>query len=77
MTHHDHHDGAIEEIHLPRPSLVPMFAAIGIAVALVGLILSWPFVAVGGLITLITVVRWIRDVRADIEQLPSGSGDRR
>jgi hypothetical protein len=72
VTHHDHQpDGAIEEIHLPGPTLVPMFTALGIAVGLVGLILAWPFVAAGGLITLIAVVRWIRDVRSDIEELPA------
>jgi len=71
----DHHqqDGAIEEIHLPGPSLVPMFTAAGIAIGLLGLILGWPLVALGGLITLIAVVKWIRDVRADIEQLPTGT----
>ena len=73
MTHHDHRDGAIEEIHLPRPSIVPMFTAIGITVGLVGLIFSWPFVALGGLIAFISIVIWIRDVRQDIENLPSGS----
>jgi hypothetical protein len=73
MAHDDHRDGAIEEIHLPKPSIVPMFTAIGITVALVGLIFAWPFVAVGGAIALISVAIWIRDVRQDIEQLPSGS----
>ena len=32
-------NGADEEIHLPRPTVVPMFMAIGITLALVGLIL--------------------------------------
>jgi hypothetical protein len=72
VTHHEQQNGAIEEIHLPAPSLVPMFTAVGLAVGLVGLIISWPIVAFGGLITLISVVKWIRDVRQDIEQLPSG-----
>ena len=48
-----------------------MFTAVGIAVTLIGLILPWPFVAAGGIITLLSVVRWIRDVRADIESLPA------
>ena len=73
MTHHDHPDGAIEEIHLSGPSLVPMFTAIGIAVTLIGLILPWPFVLAGGIITFLSVVRWIRDVREDIEELPTES----
>ena len=73
MTHHDHPDGAIEEIHLPGPSLVPMFTAIGIAMTLIGLILPWPIVLAGGIITFLSVVRWIRDVREDIEELPTES----
>jgi hypothetical protein len=77
MSNHEHRDGAIDEIHLPGPSLVPMFTAAGISLAQIGLILAWPIVAVGGLIALISIVKWIRDVRHDIEQLPSGSGDRR
>jgi hypothetical protein len=73
VTHHDGHHttGGIEEIHLPGPSLVPMFTGVGIAITLVGLILAWPFVAAGGLITLIAVIRWIGDVRRDIEELPT------
>jgi cytochrome c oxidase subunit IV len=71
VTHHDHHNGSIEEIHLPGASLIPLFTGVGITIALVGLILSWWFVAAGGLITLIAVVRWIRDVNADIKELPT------
>jgi hypothetical protein len=72
VTHHENHgNGAIEEIHLPGPSLIPMFTAVGITVTLVGLILAWPFVAAGGLITVISVIRWIGDVRRDVEELPT------
>jgi hypothetical protein len=39
---------------------------------LLGLILSWWFVAAGGLIALIAVVRWISAVRGEIESLPAG-----
>ena len=73
MARSDDPDGAIEEIHLPGPSVLPMFTAIGIAVTLIGLILAWPFVALGGIITVLAVVRWIRDVRAEIEELPTES----
>jgi len=73
MAHDGHRDGGMEEIHLPQSSIVPMFTALGITVGLVGLIFAWPFVALGGLIAFISVVIWIRDVREDIEELPSGS----
>ena len=60
-----------EEIHLPAPSLVPLFTAIGLTVALLGLILSWLFVVAGGVVALISIALWIRDVRRDIESLPA------
>ena len=59
-----------EQIHLPGPSLLPLFMAIGITVALVGLILSWGFVIAGGLIVLLTTWRWIKAARDEYEQLP-------
>ena len=45
-----------EQIHLPGPSLLPLFAAIGITLALLGLILVLGFVAAGGAITLFAIV---------------------
>ena len=72
MTHRDHRNGAdSEEIHLPSPSLLPLFTAAGLTVALLGLILSWWFVAAGGLVVLIALVRWVRTVRTEIESLPA------
>ena len=59
-----------EQIHLPGPSLLPMFMAIGLTIALVGLILSWGFVIAGGLITLLTTWRWIKAAREEYERLP-------
>jgi hypothetical protein len=59
-----------EQIHLPGPSLLPMFTALGLTVALVGLILSWPFVAAGAAITLLSVWRWIKTAREEYERLP-------
>jgi Rieske Fe-S protein len=48
--------------HLPAPSLWPVGFAIGIACLLVGLIVSWPVVAVGGAITLLFGFLWVRDL---------------
>ena len=59
-----------EQIYLPAPSLLPMFAAIGITVTLLGLILSWGFVIVGGAFTLFVIWRWIRAARDEYEHLP-------
>jgi hypothetical protein len=59
-----------EQIHLPAPSLLPLFMALGITIALVGLILSWGFVIAGGAIVLITTWLWIKAAREEYEQLP-------
>ena len=59
-----------EEIHLPEPSLIPVLSALGITLAVVGLVLSWAVTAVGLVIVVLTTVRWVRDTRRDIEELP-------
>lgn len=48
--------------HLPPPSLWPIGFAIGVAVVLVGLVISWPAAAVGVVIAAIFAVLWIRDL---------------
>ena len=59
-----------EEIHLPGPSLHPLLLTVGITLALVGVTLSIVLVVVGGLLTLFTLVAWIREARREYEDLP-------
>jgi cytochrome c oxidase subunit IV len=59
-----------EPVHLPGPSFLPVITAAGITIALVGIIISWAIVAIGAVITVIAVVRWIRETRQDISELP-------
>jgi hypothetical protein len=59
-----------EEIHMPRPSILPLINAVGLAFAIVSLTLLWYFVAAGLIVFFVTAVIWIRDVRRDIEDLP-------
>jgi Flp pilus assembly protein TadB len=59
-----------EEIHLPGPTILPLVAAIAITLIVVGTTLGWIVSAVGGVILLIVVVRWIRDTRRDVAALP-------
>jgi hypothetical protein len=59
-----------EEIHLPGPTLLPIATAVGITFAIVGLTIGWWLVAVGVLITVIAIIRWIREAREEIEELP-------
>jgi hypothetical protein len=59
-----------EEIHLPGPSALPALTALGITLTLVGITTYIELVVIGGLITLLAVVRWIREARSDIDELP-------
>ena len=59
-----------EEIHLPEPSYVPVVLAFGVTIAVVGVVLSWVMVVIGLLIAVIALVRWIRQTRAEMSELP-------
>jgi type IV secretory pathway TrbD component len=59
-----------EAIHLPGPTYLPIVTAVGITIAVVGVVQSWIVVAIGVLITLVAVLRWIRETREDIAELP-------
>ena len=47
---------------LPRPTIWPVGFAVGVACLLVGLVVSWAAVAVGGAIALVFGFLWVRDV---------------
>lgn len=53
--------------HEPAPSLWPLGFAIGIACILVGLVVSWPAVAVGAALTVIFGFLWAREAIASQE----------
>ncbi|MDQ6914471.1 MAG: hypothetical protein M3155_01510 [Actinomycetota bacterium] len=59
-----------EEVHLPGPTPVPALMALGIAVALVGVTTTWLLSVIGGILALVCLVVWIRDVRRDVDELP-------
>ena len=59
-----------EEIHLPGPSLIPIASAAGITLIVVGTTLGWIFSIIGGIIFILTTVRWVSDTRRDIAALP-------
>jgi len=60
-----------EELHLPGPSLVPILNAVGVTLALLGLTISLVVTAIGLILFLFTLVRWIRDSAHDISELPA------
>ena len=59
-----------EEIHLPGPSILPVLTAVGITLALVGITTFIVLTVAGGLLTLGCVVRWIKETRAEVDELP-------
>ena len=64
-----------EQIHLPGPSYIPVFVALGITVALVGVVVAWWVLAIGMVVFLLPVFRWIADTRQDIADLPLEHGN--
>ena len=61
-----------EQVHVPRASWLPVLTAAGLTLALVGVTLGIPFVVVGLLIAVPSIVRWIRSARAEMGELPPG-----
>jgi hypothetical protein len=60
-----------EEIHMPEPSMLPILNAAGLALAIVGITISWVLTAGGGFLFLVTLVRWIRAATHEISELPA------
>jgi TRAP-type C4-dicarboxylate transport system permease small subunit len=69
-AHEDEAPPAGEEIHLPGPSLVPILNAVGLTLAIVGVTTYWIVSVAGALLFFFTLIRWIRDVRRDFDELP-------
>jgi len=59
-----------EEIHLPAPTFIPLATAIGITLIVVGTTIGWILSIIGGIITIVCLVAWIRDTRRDVAALP-------
>jgi hypothetical protein len=59
-----------EEIHLPDPSYLPVLVALGTAIIVTGVVLSWYIVGLGAVITLVALVKWIRLARREMRELP-------
>ena len=71
---HQHAPPVGEEVHLPGPSLIPFLSAIGITLMVIGTTLGLLLVIAGALIFIGTTIRWIRDTRRDISELPESHG---
>ena len=59
-----------EELHLPGPSILPFVSAISITLIVIGTTINWIFSIIGGVLFIVTTVRWVRDTRRDVGELP-------
>jgi hypothetical protein len=74
MAHEVEHDPGVpqaaEAIHLPEPSYLPFVLALGLTITLVGVLTGIVIAAIGLIISLTVIVRWIRSARVDMADLP-------
>lgn len=59
-----------EELHLPGPSIQPFLLALFLAIAIVGITASIVLVIIGGVVSLVIIIRWIADTRREMNELP-------
>lgn len=59
-----------EEIHIPAPTILPVLTAVGITLTLIGLTTYIELTVIGGILTIVCVVRWIKDTRREVDELP-------
>ena len=59
-----------EPIHLPGPSYLPVLVAFGLMIALIGVVLNWVIFGIGLAITVVATLRWIGQVRREMDDLP-------
>jgi hypothetical protein len=59
-----------ESVHLPGPSYLPVLTAFALTLALTGIIIAWVVTALGVVLLLVVLWRWIGDTRRDISELP-------
>ena len=60
-----------EEIHIPEGSLQPVLLTVFLTMALVGVTLTWLLTIVGGIGAIWVIVRWVRDARHELGELPA------
>jgi Rieske Fe-S protein len=61
-----------EAPHVPASSIGPFAFALGIALVLLGLIVSWPVAAIGGGIAVLAGFFWMRDATRELRGHPAG-----
>ncbi len=59
-----------EELHLPGPSILPFACAIAITLVVIGTTINIILSIVGLIALVIIIIRWVRDTRRDVAELP-------
>ncbi|MCK9249845.1 MAG: cytochrome c oxidase subunit 4 [Solirubrobacteraceae bacterium] len=59
-----------EDIHLPGGSIQPLLLTIGITMILIGVTEMYWIMAVGIILTVATLVAWVRDAMREINSFP-------
>jgi hypothetical protein len=59
-----------EPVHLPGPTYLPVIVAFGVTLMVAGVVITWFISLAGLLIMLFAVVRWVRETREEIGELP-------
>lgn len=59
-----------EAIHLPGPSYLPVVVALGVTIALVGVVINWILFGLGLATTVVATARWVRQTRVEMAELP-------
>lgn len=59
-----------EHIHLPDPSYLPVVVAAGITLFVVGVVINFALSGIGLVITVVAIVRWVRQTREEMAELP-------
>jgi Flp pilus assembly protein TadB len=59
-----------ESVHLPGPTYLPVIVAAGVTMIVAGVVVQWLISVAGAVITLIAVIRWVRETREEIGELP-------
>ena len=59
-----------EEIHLPRPTLLPIITAAAITLIVIGTTISLVLIIIGIVVLILAVFRWVSHTSRDVAALP-------
>ena len=64
-----------EEIHLPRPTLLPIITAAAITLIVIGTTISLVLIILGIIVLIVAVFKWVSDTSRDVAALPEEHRD--